>query len=203
MMRAEATYCLAAFILSVFLGVSVDTAAGGADASELTYSPWEKTCIGAGMCIVGMVVRSASECPVASATLIESTVEIKKTLRVGLPKNVRLNDGVRITIDQVPPIRLPFECHEYGCVADYEANAELIDELKHGQTLRLEATRADNSPIRSTLPLAGFAQAYDGPPAKPKLFEAKQGQLQEELDRRARGEKTEARPPPRPRCDDQ
>jgi hypothetical protein len=71
-------------------------------------------------------------------------------------------------------------------MADYEAGPELIDQLRHGQKLVLETADADNSPISSTLPLAGFAQAYDGPPLQPKQFELKQGRLQEELDRRAR-----------------
>jgi hypothetical protein len=42
------------------------------------------------------------------------------------------------------------------------------------------------------LPLAGFAQAYDGPPREPVQFENKRGSLQEELQARAEGKQ---RPP--------
>jgi invasion protein IalB len=167
-----------------------------ADAAEVIYSPWTKFCLVGDICFIGMDIHLASECRtvVAVAVLIEQDGETKKTLRITLP-HVRTGDGVRIGIDGGPPVQRSFEkCHSNGCMADYEAGPELTEELRHGQMLVLEAIDADNSPIRSTLPLASFAQAYDGPPVQPHVFEEKQGALQKELERRARGE-AEAKPP--------
>jgi invasion protein IalB len=167
---------------------------------EVIYSPWTKFCLVGDVCFVGMDIRFASECKpvVAAAVLIEHTVETKKTLRITLP-HVRAGDGVRIGIDGAPPAQRLFDkCHSNGCMADYGAGPELIDQLKHGQMLVLEAIGADNSPIRSTLPLAGFARAYEGPPVPPKEFVSAPKKLQEELERRARGEpepKPQAEPP--------
>ena len=117
-----------------------------ADAAEVIYSPWTKFCFIGDVCFVGMDIRLASECKpvVAAAVLIEQANETKKTLRISLPKNVRLDDGVRLSVGQGPPIRLPFEkCHANGCMADYEAGPDLVDQLKHGKMLVLEAIDAN------------------------------------------------------------
>ena len=196
MVRAGAAIRLAARFLCLLVAVGCSVACGALDnaaASELIYSLWEKHCLGADMCLVGMDVRLASGCKlvVAGALLTERTGESKKTLRVGLPNYVRLDDGVRISFDQGPPVRLPFvERHDYGGMADYEAGAELVDQLKRGTMLVIEATSAAGVSMTYRLPLGGFATAYDGP-APPPVFEQAgpkaQSKLQEELWRRQEG----------------
>ena len=193
MVCAEAACRLATRFLCILIVVAlpaVATAIHEADASELVYSQWEKHCIGADMCLIGMDVRLASGCKpvVAGALLTERSGESKKTLRVGLPNYVRLDDAVRISFDQGRPVRLPFvERHDYGSVADYEAGAELVDQLKRGTMLVIEATSAAGVSMIYRLPLGGFATAYDGP-APPPVFEQAgpkaQSKLQEELWRR-------------------
>jgi invasion protein IalB len=159
-----------------------------ADASELIYSPWEKFCVGADTCFIGSDARSKSECKpvvIAAVVLVERTTETKKTLRIILP-NVRVEDGARISIDGEQPIPRPFErCYPNGCMANREAGAELVDQLKHGRTLLIEAMSSTGAPIAYSLPLAGFATAYDGPAIAPPVFVEVQGKLQEELLRRA------------------
>jgi invasion protein IalB len=194
---AEASCRLARrfLLILVAVGLCVASAAlGDADASELIYSQWEKHCIGADICLVGMDVHLAAGCKpvVAGALLTERTGESKKTLRVGLPNYVRLDDGVRISFDQGPPVRLPFvKRHAYGTVTDYEAGAELVDQLKNATMLVIEATSAAGVPMTYRLPLGGFAIAYDGraipaPVFKQAGLEA-QSKLQEELLRRQEG----------------
>lgn len=129
---------------------------------ELIYSPWTKMCID-GACFVGTAV--SSECgPVAGAVLVEKAGEAQKTLRVTLPARVSLERGVRIIVDQGRPVARPYvDCYPTGCMADYEGGAELVDWLKEGHTLFIEGVDAANSPINHSLPLLGFAEAYDGP----------------------------------------
>ena len=80
--------------------------------------------------------------------------------------------GVRIIIDQGQAIERPYvNCSANGCMADYDAGAELVDQLKQGQMLVLEAIDRANSPISLTVPLVDFANAYDGPSQEPKVFE--------------------------------
>jgi hypothetical protein len=81
-----------------------------------------------------------------------------------LSPSVNTDRGVSITIDQAQPIIRPFErSYANGCTAHYEAGAELVEQLKQGRTLIIEAVDKANSPTSLSLPLAGFAATYDGP----------------------------------------
>jgi invasion protein IalB len=148
----------------------------------LIYSPWIKVCPG-DTCFTGSDARSVADCrPVASAVLIERTGDAKKTLRVMLPNFV-----VRINIDQDEAIERSFgPCFASGCLADYIAGTELIDQLRQGKMLSLKAFDKGGSPIDQSLPLAGFAGAYDGPATEPKVFEERQSDLQARLERQKR-----------------
>jgi hypothetical protein len=76
-------------------------------------------------------------------------------------------------------------CFTNGCMADYEATADMVGKLKKGQQLVVQGINSTGQPISLGLPLGDFAKAYDGPPTDPKEFEAQQRKLQEELQRRA------------------
>jgi invasion protein IalB len=125
---------------------------------------WTKICL-EGICYIGKSVRSESGLVVA-ATLLEPAGEVKKILRVTVPaEGLDLPHGVRIVIDQGRPVTRPFLiCFPNGCMADYEGGTELVAQLKQGRMLFLELADADNSPVNLSLPMIGFAQAYDGPP---------------------------------------
>jgi invasion protein IalB len=126
--------------------------------------------------------------------LIERNGDTKKTLRVTLPTRVSLERGVRIIIDQGQAIERPYvNCFANGCMADYDAGAELVDLLKQGRMLVLEAIDKANSPISLTVPLVDFANAYDGPSQEPKLFEevlsAEEMQARSDREKRAEEER--------------
>jgi invasion protein IalB len=174
-------------VIAVLCAWTLTTPARADDAgsSALTYSPWTKFCFG-GTCFVGMDGRTKSGCgPRVAAVLIERNSETKKTLRVTVPASVDKPRGASISIDRGPLVERPYvQCFANGCMADNQAGAELVDQLKQGHMLVVEATDAGNSPIRFTLPLAGFAAAYDGPSQQPKVFENQPGKLQEALRQR-------------------
>jgi Invasion associated locus B (IalB) protein len=191
--HARAAYRLVKRPLCVLVAVGLcvaSAALGEADASELIYSPREKHCISADVSLIEMDVRLASGCKliVAGALFVERTGESNKTLRIGLPNYVRSDDGVRISFDQGAPVQLPFvRRHDYGSVADYEAGAELVDQLKRGTTLVIEATSARGVSMTYRLSLGGFAAAYDGPGTSPPELVESPKKLQEELLRRQEG----------------
>jgi len=192
-----AAYRFAECFLRILIAVSLSAvvaASNEANASELIYSQREKFCF-AGMCLVGIGIRQASKCDpfVAGAVLMERVGDSKKTLRVTVRNHVRLQDGVRTRIDREQPVSRPFQqCwpKPSGCMADDEGGAELVDRLKHGAMLVIEATSAAGAPLIYRLPLDGFAQAYEGPPREPLVFESKPGLLHEELQRRAEGKQS-------------
>ncbi len=159
---------------------------------QLIYSPWTKFCLkgqeanAKQVCFTGKDARLESGMPVVAAMLIEPEGEPKKILRVTLPLGMQLVHGTRILIDQNAPATAPYViCFTNGCMADYEANAEMVGKMKKGQQVAVQAINSNGQPISLVLPLADFAKAYDGPPTDPKVFEEQQKKLQEELQRRA------------------
>jgi len=171
--------------------------AGGDQQVQLIYSPWTKFCLkgqpgqpvdpnAREVCFTGKDARVESGQPVVAAVLIEPQGMDKKLLRVTLPLGMQLAHGTRVIIDQNQPMTAPYViCFTNGCMADYEANAELIGKMKKGQGLVVQAINATGQPISIVMPLSDFAKAYDGPPTDPKVFEEQQKKLQEELQRRA------------------
>jgi invasion protein IalB len=160
---------------------------------QLIYSPWTKFCLHQNndpnakqVCFTGKDGRIESGMLIVAAVLIEPEGETKKMLRVTLPLGMQLINGTRVIVDSNQPMTAPYViCFTNGCLADYEANADLIAKMKKGQVLTIQAISSNGQPISVPLPLSDFAKAYDGPPTDPKVFEEQQKKLQEELQRRA------------------
>jgi invasion protein IalB len=138
---------------------------------QLIYSPWTKFCLkgqeanAQQVCFTGKDGRVESGMPVVAAVLIE-------------PEGADANQG--------QPMNAPYIiCFTNGCMADYEASAELIGKLKKGQGLVVQGMNSQGQPISLVLPLGDFGKAYDGPPTDPKVFEEQQKKLQDDLQKRA------------------
>jgi invasion protein IalB len=165
---------------------------GAPEQPQLIYSPWTKFCLkgqeanAKEVCFTGKDGRVESGQPVVAAVLIEPAGEPRKILRVTLPLGMSLQPGTRVIVDQGQPMQGPYViCFNNGCMADYEASVELIANMKKGQGLVVQGINGAGQAISLVLPLNDFAKAYDGPPTDPKVFEAQQQKLQEELQRRA------------------
>jgi invasion protein IalB len=163
---------------------------------QLIYAPWTKFCLkgqdanAKQVCFTGKDGRIESGQPVVAAVVIEPEGEPKKILRVTLPLGMQLVHGTRIIVDSNPPQQAPYViCFANGCMSDYEATPELINNLKKGQNLVVQAINANGAPLTLPLPLqetgGSFAKAYEGPPTDPKVFEENQKKLQEELQKKA------------------
>ena len=166
--------------------------AAEAQQPQLIYSPWTKFCLkgqetnAQQVCFTGKDGRIESGMPVIAAVLIEPEGDSKKVLRVTLPLGMQLPQGTRVIVDQGQPMNAPYIiCFTNGCMADYEASAELIGKLKKGQGLVVQGINSQGQPISLVLPLTDFSKAYDGPPTGPKVFEEQQKKLQDDLQKRA------------------
>jgi invasion protein IalB len=128
---------------------------------------------------------------VVSVAIIEMDGEQKKLLRMSLPYGVALQHGTRLIVDQSAPATSPFvTClppvvPPGGCIADYEASADMIGRMKKGQVLTVQAIHMNGQAMSPQMELKDFAKAYDGPPTDPKVFEEQQKKLQDELQKRA------------------
>ncbi len=159
---------------------------------QLIYAPWTKFCLkgqdanAKQVCFTGKDGRIESGQPVIAAVVIEPEGETKKILRVTLPLGMQLVHGTRIIIDNNPPMQSPYViCFANGCMSDYEVTPDLLNHMKKGQNLVVQAINSNGAPLTLPLPLAEFAKAYDGPPTDPKVFEENQKKLQDELQKRA------------------
>jgi invasion protein IalB len=153
------------FVTMAFACVTAPPAiAEDAGSPALIFSPWTKFYV-TDTCFISTEGRLQPDCgSVVAAVVIERNGEEKRTLRVTLPGRASLQRAVRIIIDQGQAIERPYiGCLASGCMADYAAGAELIDQLKQGKMLVLEAKDKANSPVGLNVPLVDFASAYDGP----------------------------------------
>ena len=179
------------------------------EAPQLIFSPWVKLCNkdadpkAKRICVTVKDGRVESGLLVVSVAIIEMDGEQKKLLRMSLPYGVALQHGTRLIVDQGTPATSPFvTClppvvPPGGCIADYEATADMIGRMKKGQVLTVQAIHMNGQAMSPQLDLKDFAKAYDGPPTDPKVFEEQQKKLQDELQKRAEEarKRLESQPP--------
>jgi invasion protein IalB len=124
--------------------------------------------------------------PVVAAVLIEPDNEPKKVLRVTLPLGMSIQPGTRVIVDSGQPMTGPYViCFNNGCMADYEASAELVTNMKKGKGLAVQGVNGAGQVISLLLPLENFAKVYDGPATDPKQFEEMQRKRFEEFQKKA------------------
>ena len=172
-------------------------AAPAAEAPQLIFSPWVKLCNkdpdpnSKRVCVTVKDGRVESGLLVVSVAIIEMEGEQRKLMRMSLPYGVALTHGTRMIVDQGAPATAPFvTClppvvPPGGCIADYEASVDLVNRMKKGQVLTVQAIHMNGQPMSPQMELKDFAKAYDGPPTDPKVFEEQQKKLQDELQKRA------------------
>jgi len=165
---------------------------------QLLYSPWTKFCTkgqdanAKQICLTGKDGRVESGQPVVSAVLIQPE-GAPSVLRVTLPLTVQLQRGSRVLVDQAKLANMSSDmqsrpytvCLVNGCMADFEATPDVINQLKQGQSLWVQGFAMRGEFVNLPLPLEDFAKALEGPPSDPKVIEEQQKRMQEELKHRA------------------
>ncbi|MBI1205316.1 MAG: invasion associated locus B family protein [Rhodopseudomonas sp.] len=173
---------------------------------QLMYSPWMKICGkgpdtgGKQVCVITKDGRLENGMPVAIVQLFDPEGQ-QKVLRVTVPLGMQLAQGTRMIIDNEQPQQQPYKiCFPVGCMSDYPVTDDMIAKMKKGQMLTVQAINMQGTPISLPLPLTDFAKAFDGPATDPKVFEAQQRKLQEELQKKAEEarKKLEAQTPAAP-----
>src|SRR5438045_1477386 len=117
-------------------------AQGNGDAPQLIFSPWVKLCNkdadpkAKKVCVTVKDGRVESGLLVVSVAIIEMDGEQKKLLRMSLPYGVNLQYGPRLIVAQHQPPTAPFvTClppvvPPGGCIADSDATADMIGQMK-------------------------------------------------------------------------
>jgi len=158
-----------------------ETVQNGQQQVQVIASPWTRYCA-KNVTEQSSEIRTREVCFTASdghltsgqklviALLIEPEGADTKLLRVTLPLGVALVPGARIVIDEKEAMTAPYVVclPQNGCMADYKADGDLIEKLKKGRSLAIQAFEKGR-PINFTLPLTGFAKAFDGPASDPPI----------------------------------
>jgi invasion protein IalB len=176
---------------------------------QLIYRRWTKVCPpkdaanaapGKQPCFIFMEGREdAGGALVVRATIMEVEGEPKKGFVVSFIYGVDLLRGTHLVIDQGPleaaapyvvcvPPNVPPPL--FGCVSQYEINADVITGLKKGKFLTLQ-TVFNGQTMSPQLPLTEFAKAYDGPPTDLKAEAEQEQKLTDELRKRAKQKEEE------------
>jgi invasion protein IalB len=163
------------------------------------FSPWAKICGKDGpegsdakqVCAVISEARVEGGQIAATAALVEPADQSQNILRVTLPLGVRLPYGTRIIVDQGTPLQSGYIMCLVGCISDYQVGPDLMEKLRKGRQLTLQAINPGGAPISVDVPLEGFAKAVDGPATDEKVVASQQKKLEEQL--KARAEETRKR----------
>jgi invasion protein IalB len=132
-------------------------------------SKWATRCAG--------LTRSGSlECAVEQSVVKADTRQVVTLFRVQvagdtrapvmviqLPLGLYLPAGLGLQVDENKSVDLPVHtCDAGGCYVTSPVSAELLAQLQRGKTLHLRFQNLSKETIDVSMPLAGFATAYEG-----------------------------------------
>jgi invasion protein IalB len=160
--------------LIALLSFSCLTGSRAADdprASQLTFQPWSKTCLGRSDCFVGSDVRGACV-PSGGGVVIHTVNGRAKGLSAFVGTKLTLDGNIRVQIDQDQPVFVPApNCYASGCNGNLEIGDEFVERMKRSSDIAIEATTTAHRKITLSFSLAGFAESFDGPGTEPKVIE--------------------------------
>jgi invasion protein IalB len=104
----------------------------------------------------------------------------RKVFQVTVPTGRMIPPGVGVQVDGGKAQKLDYViCFPDRCVAEAQLNDALVASFKKGQKLTLTSINFQNQPNPIDISLAGFTDAFDGPPLKESDLQDRQKKLQE------------------------
>lgn len=111
----------------------------------------------------------------------------KRLLIMAIPPGMQIQPGVRVIVDQQPPIPARYSvCFPNVCLVETEISDAQLGLLRKGKMLNLQALNVQARGVVFPFQLTGFAKAYDGKPVDPKAVQAEQQQLREQMEKKAK-----------------
>lgn len=140
-------------------------------ARTIKYSDWNKSCFktpGTNMvCRTSISGTFETGQSAVRIDLIEREGDKAARLQLFLPVGLYLQAGVKITIDQGTPYRIPYVwCLTNTCIAADLADPRLLKDLEAGKTLLLEVVDSSVLTVSTSLPLNQFAAVRQGTPSR-------------------------------------
>ncbi|MBX3547711.1 MAG: invasion associated locus B family protein [Xanthobacteraceae bacterium] len=137
-------------------------------------------------CVVTQNLHSETGQMLAAVTVIEEK-GAQKLFRIAVPLGMLLEPGLRVVIDQNPPLEAKYAiCVPDGCFADLQINDDFVGNLKKGKALIVQTINHVGRTVNITFPLTDFGKSYDGPAIDPKEIQAQKQKLDEAVKNQAK-----------------
>jgi invasion protein IalB len=167
--------------------------AQGAPAEEPKFSasPWQKICqeipeSKKQVCVLSQVLGVENQA-IAKVDLIEVKDEARRRLTIAVPLGMRLQPGMRITLDK-DPVAVPFViCQPMPgggatCIGEAEINADFIGKMKKANAIYLQMMNGQGRTLSLPISNADFTKVYDGPGVDAKVAMEQERKRMEEAE---------------------
>jgi invasion protein IalB len=144
---------------------------GQREVQDVTYGDWQKLCFKAGgaptLCRTSITGKFPTGQTAIRVDLIEREGISAARLQLFLPVGLYLQQPAKLAVDHGSPVRIPYSwCLANACIAADVAPAGIAKEMESGKTLALELVDSNLLALTTSIPLAQFASAHKGAPAK-------------------------------------
>ena len=144
---------------------------GQREAKDITYGDWQKLCFKAGgapvLCRTSITGNFPTGQTAVRVDLIEREDAPTVRLRLFVPVGMYLQQAPKLSIDGGSPVRVPYTwCLSNLCIAADVAAPDIIKGMEAGKALTLELVDTNLLALTTAIPLAQFATAHKGVPAK-------------------------------------
>lgn len=179
---------LAGLALAASAAVLAEEAAAQAQGNE---NSWVKICntdpqAQKEVCLITQELRTDSGQFLASVAIRETPGEQRRSLLVSVPVGMLLQPGAQLQVDGAEAQTARYSiCFPNACYAELAIDSAYIKKLKAGRTLQITTMNQQARPVRFDMSLIGFTAAYEGEGLAPQALQARQEELQRELERRA------------------
>jgi invasion protein IalB len=144
---------------------------GQREAKDITFGDWQKLCFKAAgaptLCRTSITGKFPTGQMAVRVDLIEREDAPAARLQLFVPVGMYLQHPAKLTVDQGVPVRIPYNwCLTNACIAADVAAPRIVKEMESGKTLALEVVDSNLLSLTTLVPLAQFAAAHKGAPAK-------------------------------------
>lgn len=137
---------------------------------KFSASPWQKICQEVPerkkqVCVLTQVLGVENQA-IAKVDIIELQDEPKKRINVSVPLGMRLQPGLRITLDK-DPVNIPFVlCQPIQgggatCIGDLEVDGSFIAKFRKANAVYLQMVNGTGRTLSLPISNADFGKAYD------------------------------------------
>jgi invasion protein IalB len=154
---------------------------------EPAQPAWAKVCgqdeaNGKEICFTTRDFVAEYDQPLMTVAVYDVKGESEKIVRFRLPLSLRLQPGVRVSIDTGTNLEGKFSaCYPNGCYAEVPVKDDFVSSMKKGKTLRVRTQNQMGEQVIFESPIEGFAKGYDGKALDPNELAEQQKKLQEAL----------------------